>query len=220
MLLKDLIDYATKLKDADDDFFYWLEEVDCFATSIECSNYVTRIKKIISKEQACSSNCLTVKATKSKILGILRKIQIIENERYISKNINVPLLSIFNDSRIAIVQREFESAVSSYQNHLYQQSVIESVKALESMMKTICEIKGIAYNEKITFDNIAKLLVDNGILPFNGILSGQNVIRNKSSAHGATTTSYITAESDAMLELNRSASALLYLYEKGLKDTI
>lgn len=215
MTPQEMIEQGRSLIETNGDHYYWLITVEEYLDALPNKSYANKAKQPIENCRFFGRNKDRKQDAIRQIIAILQRIYDNEQEKFLQENVNNPLLSIFEDVRVSIVKDEFELSVQFKNEGRYKQSVIEVCKSLESMMKVICKHRGITYNEKDTYNNLAKILKDNGILPLNGMVDGHQVMRNKASGHGADEDTYEPKEEDAVFEINRGAALLIYLYEKS-----
>ena len=215
MTLQEMIEQGRSLIETNGDHYYWLITVEEYLDALPNSSYANKAKQPIKDCRFFGRNKDRKQDAVRQIVAILQRIYDNEQEKFLRENINMPLLSMFEDARVNIVKNEFELSIQFKNEGRYQQSVVEVCKSLESMMKVVCKHRGIAYNEKDTYNNLVKILKDNEILPLNGMVDGHQVMRNKASGHGADEDTYDPKKEDAVFEINRGAALLIYLYEKS-----
>ena len=215
MTLQEMIEQGRSIIETNGDHYYWLITVEEYLDALPNSSYANKAKQPIKDCRLFGQYKDRKQDTMRQIIAILQRIYDNEQEKFLRENINMPLLSMFEDTRANIVKNEFELSIQFKNEGRYQQSVIEVCKSLESMMKVVCKHHGIVYGEKDTYNNLAKILKDNGILPLNGMIDGHQVMRNKASGHGADEDTYEPTKEDAVFEINRGAALLIYLYEKS-----
>lgn len=215
MNLEEMIKIGKNNTENDENYYYWLEKVEEYLSNIPNKTYIEKAKDAIKNARFFDNNFGNGKKAKKQITAILMTIYDNEQEKFLEENITKELLSIFTDIRLKDVKEQFEEAIKFKNMEQFKQSVIEICKSIESMMKLICKEKRYIYNETDSFDSLLKILKENNIIPLNGMISGFQIMRNKTSAHGATDTTYEPDKYDVNFEINRGASLLLYLYEKS-----
>ena len=215
MTLQEMIEQGRSIIETNGDHYYWLMTVEEYLDVLPNSSYANKAKQPIKDCRFFGQYKDRKQDTMRQIIAILQRIYDNEQEKFLRENINMPLLSIFEDTRTNIVKNEFELSIQFKNEGRYQQSVMEVCKSLESMMKVVCKHNRIAYSEKDNYNNLTKILKDNGILPLNGMIDGHQVMRNKASGHGADEDTYESTKEDAVFEINRGAALLIYLYEKS-----
>ena len=134
-----------------------------------------------------------------------------------------PALRLLNQKHYAGAQQEFLKAHEHYRRGNAKEALNECLKALESLMKAICEKRGWTYSGNATAKNLIQACLDNELIPvfwqqnFTSLRSllesSVPTARNKLSGHGqgvATTTvpDYLVA-----YVLHMTASALVFLGE-------
>lgn len=219
MTLQEMIEKGRNITDNNEDYYYWIDSVEIYLDELPNKSYVTKVSQSINNCRTLGYHTMRRKESVNQIVAILKRVYDNEQEKFLQEKVSTPLLSIFEDTRVSIVQNEFELSIQFRNEGRYKQSIIEVCKSLESMMKVVCKHRGITYNEKDTYNDLAKILKDNGVLPLNGMLDGHQVMRNKASGHGADENTYEPTKEDAVFEINRGAALLIYLYEKsGMRD--
>jgi uncharacterized protein DUF7014/AbiJ-like protein len=139
-----------------------------------------------------------------------------------------PALMLLSDPRYQGAQDEFLEAHKRYREGDYKGCVVECLKAFESTMKTICEIRNWPYNQKDTAKTLISICLRNGLLPsmlqaqLNAVQavleSGVPTLRNKTSGHGqgpvpTTVSSHMAAYA---LHLTAANIVMLVNSEKSL----
>lgn len=219
MTLQEMIEQGRNITDNNDKFYYWVDTVEKYLEALPNKSYISKAEKQISNCRELGHNTIRRKESINQIIAILIRIYDNEQEKFLQENVNDPLLSIFEDDRMCYVKQEFEDAVKHLNEGRYKQSVIFACKSVESIMKAICDFVGIEYDEnKDTFDKLSSHLKECGVLPLDGMIAGHQVMRNKVS-HGTNPNTYDPSKEDAILEVNRNAALLIYLYDKsGMRD--
>ena len=92
------------------------------------------------------------------------------------------------------MNQEFLQAHEHYRHGRYEESTTECLKALESLLKTICSGRNWAYDQKDTAKKLIAIVLNNGLLPSfmqnqlnvmqNLLESGVPTVRNKLAGHG------------------------------------
>lgn len=221
MTLQEMIEQGKNIIEANEDHYYWLITVEEYLNALPNNSYANKAKQPIENCRFFGRNKDRKQDAVRQIVAILQRIYDNEQEKFLHECVSKPLLLIFEDTRVSVVKNEFELSIQFKNEGRYKQSITEMCKSLESMMKVVCKYCGITYNETDAFNKLVKVLKDNRILPFNGIVDGHQVMRNKTSGHGADENTYEPIKEDAVFEINRGAALLIYLYEKsGMQDNL
>ncbi len=113
---------------------------------------------------------------------------------YVHSEVVRPALSLLQDSGFKGAAEEFLRAHEHYRKGRSKEAIQEALKAFESTMKTICDLRMWPYPKSATAKPLIDLLMKQGIIPselechFTGLRSamesGLPTIRNISSGHG------------------------------------
>ena len=105
-----------------------------------------------------------------------------------------PALHLLNGPQFAGAEKEFLKAHKHYREQEFEDTISESLKALESTLKVICKQKGWSFIERDTASKLIQIVFDNGLIPtylqsqFNSLrsllVSGVPTMRNRDSSHG------------------------------------
>ncbi len=116
---------------------------------------------------------------------------------------------------------EFLKAHEHYRHRRYKESLVEALKAFESVMKTICHNQKWTYSQTDTAKKLIEILFQNNLVPtymqaqFTSLRtlleSGVPTVRNKLGGHGQGTANITVSESLASYALNLSAANILLL---------
>jgi len=116
---------------------------------------------------------------------------------------------------------EFLKAHEHYRHRRYKESLVEALKAFESVMKTICHNQKWEYNQTDTAKKLIEILFLRNLVPsylqsqFSSLRtlleSGVPTVRNKLGGHGQGAVSVTVTESLANYALNLSAANILLL---------
>ena len=134
-----------------------------------------------------------------------------------------PALRLLNAPHFAGAETEFRQAHEHFRHRRFQESINESLKALESTLKVICARKQWSFGEKDTASKLIAIVFDRGLIPkylesqFNGLRKtlegGVPTIRNQNSAHGTGTKPRQVPAHFAAYSLHLTASAIVFLAE-------
>lgn len=105
-----------------------------------------------------------------------------------------PALSLLKAKIYHSVNEEFLQAHEHYRHARYEESTTECLKALESLLKTICAKRGWTYDKSDTAKKLISIVLNNGLIPpfmqnqlnvMQTLLeSGVPTVRNKLAGHG------------------------------------
>ena len=105
-----------------------------------------------------------------------------------------PVLSLLKAMKYHSVNQEFLQAHEHYRHARYEESTTDCLKALESLLKTICTKRGWPYDPKDTAKKLISIVLNNGLIPsfmqnqlniMQTLLeSGVPTVRNKLAGHG------------------------------------
>jgi len=105
-----------------------------------------------------------------------------------------PVLHLLKSKPYRGVNQEFLQAHEHYRHGRYEESVIECLKALESMLKTICKKRNWPFDSKDTAKKLIGIVLNKGLIPsfmqnqlnvMQTLLeSGVPTVRNKLAGHG------------------------------------
>ena len=138
-----------------------------------------------------------------------------------------PSLHLLRASHFAGAEQEFHKAHEHYRHQRFQESINESLKALESTLKVICKRKRWSFSERDVASKLIQIVFDRGLIPnylesqFNGLRTilegGVPAIRNRDSGHGTGTTPRQVPAHLAAYALHQTASAIVFLAEAAKK---
>ena len=105
-----------------------------------------------------------------------------------------PALTLLSVKQYAGAQQEFLQAHEHYRTGNPKEALNESLKAFESMMKSVCDQRGWSYNQRSTAKGLIDVCFENGLVPsfwkqhFSALRSllesGVPTGRNRLSGHG------------------------------------
>jgi hypothetical protein len=133
-----------------------------------------------------------------------------------------PALRLLSQPGYAGPQQEFLKAHEHYRANDHEAALVECLKAFESMMKTICDRRGWAYDrQKSTAKDLIKILEDNGLFPaylqgnigtLRSLLeSSIPTIRNKMAGHGQGSVPREVPDYWAAYMLHMTAATMVFL---------
>ena len=150
--------------------------------------------------------------------------QIIQiDSEFIHAKIVKPALVLLNRHCFAGAQEEFLKAHEHYRKGNAKEALSECLKALESVMKAICDKRGWQFSSNATASPLIQACFDNGLIePFwkshysslrSLLESGVPTGRNKLSGHGQGTTPTTVPDHLVAYMLHMTASAIVFLAE-------
>ena len=132
-----------------------------------------------------------------------------------------PVLKMLADPIYEGANAEFLSAHEHYRSKRYKECMNDCLKAFESCIKSICETKGWAYNNKDTANRLIGIVFEHKLIPafmqshFSALRStlesGVPTVRNDQSAHGQGSKEVPVPEYIAAYMLHLTASNILLL---------
>lgn len=143
------------------------------------------------------------------------------DSKYLHAEAVKPVLSLLKAKVYHSVNEEFLSAHEHYRHGKYEESTTDCLKALESLLKTICTNRGWAYDPKDTAKKLISIVLSNGLIPsfmenqlnvMQALLeSGVPTVRNKLAGHGQGPTSRTMPDYIASYALHLTATTILLL---------
>lgn len=145
------------------------------------------------------------------------------DSQYLHNEAIVPAISLLHRKRFEGASEEFMSAHTHYRNGRYKEAIADALKAFESTMKTICDLKGWGYPENATAQPLIKIMFENELVPaslqsqFGAVRSllesGIPTLRNRTSGHGQGQERIEVPEHIAAFALHVTASNIVLLVE-------
>ena len=145
---------------------------------------------------------------------------ILVNSKFIHAEVVVPALGILSRAEYAGANEEFLKAHEHYRRGEYKGATIECCKAFESVMKSICNMHGWAY-ESDTAHSLIETCLGSGLVPrslqsqLTGLRtlleSGVPTVRNRTAAHGQGERVIPMPRHVAAYALHITASTVLFL---------
>ncbi len=134
-----------------------------------------------------------------------------------------PVLVLLTDKRFAGANDEFLRAHEHYRHGRYKECLVECLKAFESTMKTICDIRAWSYGKRDTAKSLINVCFQNGLFPSflqnqisslrHGLESGVPTVRNKLGGHGQGAQPTVVSQYFASYQLHLTASTILFFLE-------
>ena len=132
-------------------------------------------------------------------------------------------LHLLQAPHFAGAEKEFLKAHKRYREQEFEDTISESLKALESTLKVICKLKGWSFSEEDTASKLIDIVFNHGLIPkylqcqFNSLqsllVSGVPTMRNRDSGHGRGTAPRKVPANLAAYALHLTASAIVFLAE-------
>ena len=132
-----------------------------------------------------------------------------------------PALRLLEDKHFAGAREEFLMAHEYYRKNNSKDALTNCLKALESVMKAICDKRGWSYDKNATAKSLIKVCFDNGLIPsfwdqhyssLRSLLeSSVPTGRNKLGAHGQGTKPVSVPNHLVAYMLHMTASAIVFL---------
>ncbi|HEY2583082.1 MAG TPA: hypothetical protein VGI43_14825 [Mucilaginibacter sp.] len=147
---------------------------------------------------------------------------------YIHSQVVKPTLSLIHGKTFSGANEEYLKAHEHYRHGRNKESITECLKAVESVMKIICNKKGWACKGNDTSSKLISICLTNGLVPqylqtqltsLNSLLeSGIPTIRNRIGGHGQGAVSVTADDEITRYTLNLTGVNLIYLVElSGIK---
>jgi hypothetical protein len=141
-----------------------------------------------------------------------------------------PVLKLLsNEAQFQGANEEFLSAHSHFRHGRYKECLVDTLKAFESVMKTICKKRKWTYGAKDTAKKLIQICFENGLIPvylqsqFSSLRSlletGVPTLRNKLGGHGQGDIAIKVPETVASYAIHLTATNILFLIgmEKKLR---
>lgn len=125
-----------------------------------------------------------------------------------------PALQLLNSNAFQHANAEFLKALEDHRKGDYQDCLVKCCSAFESVMKVLCDKRGIAYKQTDPASQLIKALMSKSQLDsfWEQPLTLIATLRNRlSSAHGAGTQAKVVPHHVATYAVNATASAILLL---------
>ncbi|MCM0082119.1 hypothetical protein L4X63_11005 [Geomonas sp. Red32] len=144
------------------------------------------------------------------------------DSQYLHSEAVKPTLELLGrEDRFKGANEEFLKAHEHYRHQRYKECLVDSLKALESVMKSICHSQKWAYNQNDTAKKLIDILFQKELIPaylqaqFSSLRtlleSGVPTVRNKLGGHGQGAATITVTESLASYALHLSAANILLL---------
>ncbi len=144
---------------------------------------------------------------------------------YTHSEITKPTISLLWNKKFQGANEEYLKAHEHYRHGRNKESLTECLKALESVMKTICKEKGWEFNERDTARKLIQVCFQNELVPTftqnqftslqNLLESGIPTIRNKLGGHGQGQTPQIVDDEMTRYGLNLTGTNIIFLIKQS-----
>ena len=146
------------------------------------------------------------------------------DDEFVHEEVVKPALRILNQPQFAGAREEFLKAHEHYRKRNMKDSLSSCLKAFESVMKAICDMRGWQYDKNTsTAKVLIKICFDNELVPkfweshyssLQSLLeSGVPTARNRLSGHGQGTTPTSVPDYLAAYMLHLTAATIVFLVE-------
>ena len=145
------------------------------------------------------------------------------DSEYVHSETITPAIRLLHEKRYAGAQQEFLNAHRHYRKGETKEALNDCLKALESVMKTICDKRRWCYSKNATAKALIDVCFDNELIPefwqsqyaaLRTLLeSGVPTGRNKLSGHGQGTAPVEVPGHIAAYMLHMTASTIVFLAE-------
>lgn len=146
------------------------------------------------------------------------------NSEYIHEQAVIPAITLLHDNKFLGAEEEFMQAHDHFRQNNYKDAIHSAGKAFESVMKTICDLKGWGYDKnKATAAPLVQILFEKELIPnylqseFTSLSTllknGVPVVRNRIGGHGQGATPTQIPEYIATYALHMLAANIVFLVE-------
>jgi hypothetical protein len=147
---------------------------------------------------------------------------------YVHAEITKPTIALLWGNKFQGANEEYLKAHEHYRHGRNKECLTECLKALESVMKSICKEKGWSFNQTDTAKKLIQICFQNNLVPTftqsqftslqNLLESGIPTIRNKLGGHGQGQTPLKVDDEMTRYGLNLTGTNIIFLVEQsGLK---
>jgi len=153
---------------------------------------------------------------------------IVETNAVLHSEVITPALVLLSDSRFGGANEEFLKAHEHYRRARHGECLVECLKAFESTMKIVCDLKGWPYKPSDTAKTLIDICLTHDLVPtftqqqltsLRTLLeSGVPTIRNKQAGHGQGAVRHQVPPRLARFGLHLTAAVVVLLLE-SLLDT-
>ena len=143
------------------------------------------------------------------------------DSEYLHSEAVKPALTILSDPMYEGANAEFRSAHDHHRAKRYKECLNDCLKAFESCIKSICDMRGWNYQEGDTISRLINIIFEKKLIPNfmqsyysalrNTLAAGVPTLRNKLGGHGQGTQEVPVPEYIATYVLHLTASNILFL---------
>ncbi len=150
--------------------------------------------------------------------GILIRI----DSQFMHSEVVSPALQLLGTVGFEGAQDEFLKAHEHFRHGRNEEAIGDALKAFESTMKHICDVRGWTVSGNATAKDLIKAVTENGLFPksleshinsLRTILEGLPTVRNKNAGHGSGKEKRHVPDEMAAYALHLSASNIVFLIE-------
>jgi hypothetical protein len=151
---------------------------------------------------------------------------IVETNSILHTEAITPALALLSDPRFAGANEEFLKAHEHYRHGRLGECLVDCLKAFESSMKIICDLKGWSYKPTDTAKSLIEVCLANNLVPtftqqqltsLRTLLeSGVPTVRNKQAGHGQGATRHQVSPHLARFGLHLTAAVVVLLVDSFL----
>jgi uncharacterized protein YqgV (UPF0045/DUF77 family) len=139
-------------------------------------------------------------------------------DEFTHEHIIKPSLQVLQDRRFSVANAEMLRAHEEFRKGKLADAITDCGAAFESVLKTICDAKGWAYDpDKDTVAKLVSICRDNGLFPgfYAPIFEGTGTVRNRlGDAHGRGPAPLYTVEAEHVEHLLQMSAAHIVLLAK------
>lgn len=144
---------------------------------------------------------------------------------YVHEEITKPTIALLSNDKFLGATEEYLKAHNYYRDGLNKECIAECLKAFESVMKSICVIKGWTYNQNDTAKRLIQICFSKELVPKftqnqftslqNLLESGIPTIRNKLGGHGQGQIPITVDNEITRYALNLTGTNIILLIEQS-----
>jgi hypothetical protein len=145
------------------------------------------------------------------------------DNQIVHANVILPAIQFLSDPQFAGANQEFLNALDHLRHGRTKEAVQEAAKSVESVLKTICDLKGWTYNSGDNASQLIDNVFRNGLIPaqlqsqftaLRSVLeSGTPTVRNRNASHGQGATPTHLPGSMARFALSTAAANIVLLID-------
>lgn len=212
---------------------HWLDLVEILARAVDiiCREYpeYERGSKGITQAPSDAIEELNVRFRQAKLGYQYENGQIVRiDSQLLHAEVTKPVLQLLSDPRFKGAEEEFLDAHRHYRAGEFEDCITNALKAFESTLKAICDLKCWAYSPGARASDLLKVIRREKLLPdyldtsfdqlYGTLQSGLPKVRNEAGGHGQGATLRQTPEYIAAYALHLAASKILLLL-RAFQDT-